>query len=166
MKKFKEQIQRANHIGISKYPIVKKKKKEDYNIEAKYLKTHESTMSMGSSNFIRGSVNRGPMTKVASAGKILRDPSGYLILKDPRERDLGALKDVISHQQYKLDSLLNAERDLVDELENREQLIQILQHENSKHIQEKNELKEKNRLALNDVATLAKKVVDLEEQLK
>ena len=87
------------------------------------MKTHESTMSMGSSNFIRGSVNIGPMTKVASAGKILRDPSGYLILKDPRERDLGALKDVISHQQYKLDSLLNAERDLVDELENREQLI-------------------------------------------
>lgn len=123
-------------------------------------------MSMGSSNFIHGSVIRGPMTKIASTGKILRDPSGYLIVKDPRERDLSALKDVISDQQYRLDSLLNAERDLVDELENREQLIQILQLENSKHIQEKNELKEKNRLALNDVATLAKKVVDLEEQLK
>jgi hypothetical protein len=100
------------------------------NIEDKTLKTHESTMSMGSSNFIQGSVNKGPFTlydnnakKIPSSTKILRKPSGYIIMKDNSHKDLSALKDVISDQQYKIDSLLGAESDLVDELDNREQLI-------------------------------------------
>ena len=120
---------------------------------------------MGSSNFLQGSVNKGPM-KISSSSKILRDPTGFLVVRDPKDRDLGVMKDVISDQQYKIDALLNTEKDLVEELDNREKLIQILQLENSKHIQEKNELKEKNRLALNDVAALAKKMIELEEQLK
>lgn len=61
---------------------------------------------------------------------------------------------------------MNFEKDFVQELDNREKIIKVLQHENQNHIQEKAILKEKNRLALNDVQKLAKKVSELEEQLK
>ena len=66
MQKFKEKIQRGNHGGIAKYPNLKNKKHQKIiDIEdSQRLKTHESTMSMGSSNFIQGSVNKGPFKKI------------------------------------------------------------------------------------------------------
>ena len=54
-------------------------------------------MSMGSSNFMQGSVNKGPFnTKIPSSKKILRNLSGYLIVKDNSQKDASALKDVMS----------------------------------------------------------------------
>jgi hypothetical protein len=88
------------------------------------MKSSHSTMSINSSNFVMGSVNKGHY-KVPSAYKILRNPSGYMIVK-PKDHDSSALKDVINEQQYRIDSLLKAERDIVLELDNREHIIKVL----------------------------------------
>ena len=64
--------------------------------------------------------------RMTSANKLLRDNSGYMIVKPRDPKDQEALKDVISSQKNKIDNFKEREAFYVSELQTREKFISIL----------------------------------------